>query len=63
MNGSLPSGEQTSPRRFTARAREILLAALLTLAAVGFIAAALLRGDMTAQQTPSVETARKPSGG
>jgi hypothetical protein len=60
MNGSSTPGERTNPRRFTARAREILIAALLTLAAVGFIAAALLRGDTTAQLPSGVETARKP---
>lgn len=63
MKLPLPPGEQAAPRRFTARMREIVLAALLTVAAVGFIAAALLRGDGTSPRPAAVETARKPPGG
>ena len=40
--------------------REILIAALLTIAAVGFIAAALLRGNGGPSATHTYETARKP---
>lgn len=47
--------------RFNPRMREIALAVLLTVAAVGFIAAALLRGD-GGQGPSTAETARKPPG-
>ena len=40
--------------------REIVIAALLTIAAVGFIAAALLRGNSGPSVTQTYETARKP---
>jgi hypothetical protein len=56
-----PPGGQTSHPRFPRRIREIALAVLLTIAAAGFIAAALLRGDGGSPRTPGVETARKPS--
>jgi len=57
----LPPGQQVAPRRVKARVREVVLAAMLTLAAIGFIAAAMLRGDGPSQPS-GVETARKPSG-
>jgi hypothetical protein len=42
-------------------AREIAIAILLTIAAVAFITAALLRGNGGPDTTPSYETARKPA--
>ena len=51
--------EQTSQRRHPRRLKEIILAVFLTAAAVGFIAAALLREE-GAPGTPSLEAARKP---
>jgi hypothetical protein len=41
--------------------REIVIAALLTVAAIGFITAALLRGSGGSAPTPPFETARKPA--
>ena len=46
-------------RRNPWRVQEILLAAFLTAAAVGFIAAALLREEVSSG-APSLEAARKP---
>ena len=40
--------------------REIVIAVLLTIAAVAFIAAALLRGNGGPSATQTYETARKP---
>jgi hypothetical protein len=51
--------EPTSRRRHPRRLKEIILAVFLTAAAVGFIAAALLR-DEAPPGTSSVEAARKP---
>ena len=42
--------------------REVVLAALLTIAAAVFIAAAMLGGDMSEQHRTPVETARQPPG-
>ncbi len=55
-----PSVAPRPQRRRPLRLQEILLAAFLTAAAVGFIAAAILRGDWGLQQVPSVEAERKP---
>ena len=41
--------------------QEIAIAVLLTLAAAGFIAAALLHGNGVSKSAPSFETARKPA--
>jgi hypothetical protein len=50
--------------RFRAQpwSREVLLAALLTIAAVVFIAAAMIGRNDPDQQTVPVETARQPPG-
>jgi hypothetical protein len=53
-------GERTSRRRVRRWAREIVIAALLTIAAAAFIATALLRGDGAGPRAPAFETARKP---
>jgi hypothetical protein len=53
-------GEHAHQRRARRWLREIVIAALLTIAAVGFIAAALLRGNGGPAETQSYETARKP---
>jgi hypothetical protein len=53
-------GEHEHPRRAWRWAREIAIAALLTIAAIGFIAAALLRGNSAPYATHPYETARKP---
>jgi len=50
----------SSPRAWR-WAREIAIAVLLTLAAAGFITAALVRGN-SGSHPPSFETARKPVG-
>jgi hypothetical protein len=55
-----PSVAPRSPRRRPLRLQEVLLAAFLTAAAIGFIAAAILRGEWGTPQTPSVEAERKP---
>ncbi|MBO0741236.1 MAG: hypothetical protein J2P51_07400, partial [Hyphomicrobiaceae bacterium] len=55
-------GEPASSRRAWRGAREIAIAVLLTVAAAGFITAALMRGNSGSQTPPSFETARKPSG-
>jgi hypothetical protein len=47
-------------RRNPRRLQEIVLAAFLTAAAVGFIAAAMLRGEGGALRAPSLEAERKP---
>jgi hypothetical protein len=60
MSKPTPSSDHNTPKRSAARTREIVVAAGLTVAALGFIAAALLRSD-SAQRTPGVETARKPA--
>jgi len=54
-------GEPASSRRAWRWAREIAIAVLLTLAAAGFITAALVRGN-SGSHPPSFETARKPVG-
>ena len=51
--------EPTSQRRYPRRLKEIILAVFLTAAAVGFIAAALLREEVS-PGAPSLEAARKP---
>ena len=51
--------EPTSRRRHPRRLKEIILAVFLTAAAVGFIAAALLREEVSSG-APSLEAARKP---
>ena len=56
MGGAAPS------RRAWRWAREIAIAVLLTLAAAGFIIAALLHGNSMSKFAPSFETARKPAG-
>jgi hypothetical protein len=53
-------GEHPHQRRARRWMREIVIAALLTIAAVGFIAAALLRGNGGSSATQTYETARKP---
>jgi hypothetical protein len=53
-------GEHANPHRAWRWVREIVIAALLTIAAVGFITAALLRGNGGPSVTQSYETARKP---
>jgi hypothetical protein len=55
-------GEPVAPRRAWRWAREIAIAVLLTVAAAGFITAALVRGNGVSQSSPSFETARKPAG-
>ena len=55
-------GEPASSSRAWRWAREIAIAVLLTVAAAGFIAAALVRGSGGSQTPASFETARKPSG-
>jgi hypothetical protein len=52
--------ERAHPTRAWRRGREIAIAVVLTVAAVAFIAAALLRGGSAPGETPSYETARKP---
>ena len=52
--------EHRAPRRARRWVREIVLAAVLTVAAVAFITAALLRGNGAQQGAPPFETARKP---
>jgi hypothetical protein len=52
-------GEHAHQRRAWRWMREIVIAALLTIAAVGFIAAALLRSNGGPSATQSYETARK----
>jgi hypothetical protein len=54
------AGEHAHQRRLRRWAREIALAALLTIAAIAFIAAAWLRGGGAPHATPPIETARKP---
>jgi hypothetical protein len=54
--------EPASSYRARRWAREIAIAVLLTVAAAGFITAALLRGNGASQSSPSFETARKPTG-
>jgi hypothetical protein len=51
--------EPTAQRRHPRRLKEIILAVFLTAAAVGFIAAALLREEGS-PGGPSLEAARKP---
>ena len=58
MDSDPIAGEHRAPRRARRWVREIVLAAILTIAAVAFIAAALLRGN--GAQAPPFETARKP---
>ncbi|HKD56349.1 MAG TPA: hypothetical protein VKD45_02475 [Hyphomicrobiaceae bacterium] len=53
-------GEPASSRRAWRWVREIAIAVLLTVAAAGFITAALVRGG--SHTPPSFETARKPAG-
>ena len=55
-------GEPAPSRRAWRWAREIAIAVLLTVAAAGFITAALLRGNGAPHSPPSFETARKPAG-
>jgi hypothetical protein len=52
--------EARPQRRNPRRLREIILAAFLTAAAIGFIAAALLRGESGALRSPSMEAERRP---
>ena len=54
-------GEHAHQRRAWRWAREIAIAVVLTIAAVAFITAALLRGNGAPDKTPSYETARKPA--
>jgi len=58
MPAERPRPEPASPRR-SARLREIVLAAALTAAAVGFIGAALLSGRGGSLRTPSVGVERE----
>ena len=60
MDSDPIGGEHRAPRRARRWVREIVLAAVLTVAAVAFIAAALLRGNGAQQGAPPFETARKP---
>jgi hypothetical protein len=53
--------EHAPHRRARRWMREIVIAALLTVAAIGFITAALLRGSGGSAPTPPFETARKPA--
>jgi hypothetical protein len=55
-------GELLTKLRAQRWSREVLLAALLTIAAVVFIAAAILGSDMSEQGRTPVETARQPPG-
>jgi hypothetical protein len=55
-----PRFEPRLLRRNPRRLQEIVLAAFLTAAAVGFIAAAMLRGEGGALRAPSLEAERKP---
>jgi hypothetical protein len=55
-------GATARPNRAWRWAREIAIAVLLTVAAAGFITAALLRGNGASQSSQSFETARKPAG-
>lgn len=62
-NGAPDEGLRAEPRpqrRDPRRLREVILAAVLTAAAVGFIAAALLRGEGSAPRGPNLEAERKP---
>jgi hypothetical protein len=54
------AGEHGRQRRVRRWAREIALAAILTVAAAAFITVALLRGTGNPQDAPPFETARKP---
>jgi hypothetical protein len=56
MGGAAPS------QRAWRWAREIAIAVLLTLAAAGFITAALMHGNGASKSPSSFETARKPAG-
>jgi hypothetical protein len=60
MDSDPMAGEHRAPRRARRWVREIVLAAMLTIAAVAFIAAAVLRGNGAQQGAPPFETARKP---
>jgi len=62
MAKRLGIGATAQPHRAWRWAREITIAVLLTVAAAGFITAALLRGNGASQGSPSFETARKPAG-
>jgi hypothetical protein len=55
------AGEHTPQRRVRRWAREIALAALLTIAAAAFITAAWLRGNGMPHAATPIETARKPA--
>ena len=55
-------GEATHAHRAWRWVREIAIAVLLTVAAAGFITAALLRGHGAPESARSFETARKPAG-
>jgi hypothetical protein len=54
-------GSSSHQRRVRRWAREIALAALLTVAAVAFITAAWLRGNSGPHLSPALEAARKPA--
>jgi hypothetical protein len=60
--------KRPNPKKLLARLRaqpwrrEVVLAALLTIAAVVFIAAAMLRSDMPEHGTKPAETAQQPPG-
>jgi hypothetical protein len=62
MAKRLGIGATAHPHRAWRWAREIAIAVLLTVAAAGFITAALLRDNGASQSSPSFETARKPAG-
>jgi hypothetical protein len=53
--------EHAPPSRARRWMREIVIAVLLTVAAIGFITAALLRGNGAPGSAPPFETARKPA--
>jgi hypothetical protein len=61
MDRDLIAGEHRAQRRARRWAREFVLAVMLTIAAVAFITAALLRGNGAQQGAPPFETARKPA--
>ena len=60
MEKERDTGTGRHPRRAWRSVREILVAVLLTIAAVAFITAAMLRGSKAPGSTPPHETARKP---
>jgi hypothetical protein len=60
MQSQPPKGDHTFQRRSRRRASEIIIAIVLTVAALVFIAAALFRSTETTPAEAPFDTARKP---